>query len=266
MIKDITIGQYIYKDSFVHKLDPRTKILISMFFMFGIFLINNITEYVYVLLLTAMTIYMSQIPLMKIIKGLKPILPLMILTVIMNAFFTSGTTLFSWAFIRITREGLYLAGFMGIRIFFLIIFTSLLTLTTSPITLTNGIEGLLTPLKKFKVPAHEIAMMMSIALRFIPTLIDETDKIMKAQKARGADFESGNIIKKTKSLVPILIPLFISAFTRADELAMAMEARGYRGDEGRTKFKELKYRLADKVILFLFAVLLVFLIIRKIAL
>lgn len=266
MIKDITIGQYIYKDSFVHKLDPRTKILISMFFMFGIFLINNITEYVYVFLLTALTIYMSQIPLMKIIKGLKPILPLMFLTVIMNAFFTSGTILFSWAFIRITREGLYLAGFMGIRIFFLIIFTSLLTLTTSPITLTNGIEGLLTPLKKLKVPAHEIAMMMSIALRFIPTLIDETDKIMKAQKARGADFESGNIIKKTKSLVPILIPLFISAFTRADELAMAMEARGYRGDEGRTKFKELNYRLADKVILSLFVVLLIFLIIRKIVL
>lgn len=266
MIKDITIGQYIYKDSFVHKLDPRTKILISMFFMFGIFLIKDIREYVFVLLLTVITIYLSQIPVMKIIKGLKPILPLMILTVIMNTFFTSGTTLFSWAFIRITREGLYLAGFMGIRIFFLIIFTSLLTLTTSPITLTNGIEGLLTPLKRFKVPAHEIAMMMSIALRFIPTLIDETDKIMKAQKARGADFESGNIIKKTKSLVPILIPLFISAFTRADELAMAMEARGYRGDEGRTKFKELKYGLADRIILAVFALLLVLLIIRKIAL
>ncbi|MDD2371785.1 MAG: energy-coupling factor transporter transmembrane component T [Firmicutes bacterium] len=265
MIKDITIGQYIYKDSVVHKLDPRTKILASMFFMFGIFLINNITEYIFVFLLTAITIYLSQIPVMKIIKGLKPIFPLMMLTVIMNMFFTQGAAIFHWAFINITREGIYLAGFMGIRIFFLIIFTSLLTLTTSPITLTNGIEGLLTPLKRFKVPSHEIAMMMSIALRFIPTLIDETDKIMKAQKARGADFESGNIIKRTKSLVPILIPLFISAFTRADELAMAMEARGYRGDEGRTRFKELKYRNIDRIILTIFAFVLVFLIIRKIA-
>ncbi len=266
MIKDITIGQYIYKDSVVHKLDPRTKILASMFFMFGIFLINNISEYIFVLILSALTIIMSQIPVMKILKGLKPILPLMMITVIMNMFFTQGTVIFSWAFINITREGIYLAGFMGIRIFFLIIFTSLLTLTTSPITLTNGIEGLLTPLKRFKVPSHEIAMMMSIALRFIPTLIDETDKIMKAQKARGADFESGNIIKRTKSLVPILIPLFISAFTRADELAMAMEARGYRGDEGRTRFKELNYKTIDKIILLIFALILIFLIIRKIIL
>lgn len=264
MIKDITIGQYIYKDSFVHKLDPRTKILISVFFMFGIFLVNDIKEYIFVFLLTVLSIQGSRIPAKKILKGIKPILPLMLITVIMNAFFTNGTVVFHWAFIKITEEGLYLAGFMGIRIFFLIIFTSLLTLTTSPITLTNGIEGLLTPFKRFKVPAHEIAMMMSIALRFIPTLIDETDKIMKAQKARGADFESGNIIKKTKSLVPILIPLFISAFTRADELAMAMEARGYRGDEGRTKFKELKYKRGDKLIIAAGSLILLFLIIRRI--
>lgn len=263
MIKDITIGQYLYRDSFVHRLDPRTKILASMIFMIGIFFIINLYEYIFVLILTALSIYFSKIPLGKIIKGMKPILPLLLLTVVMNLFFTKGELVLKFWFLMVTKEGLYLAAFMAIRIFFLIIFTSLLTLTTSPITLTNGIEGLLTPLKRFKVPAHEIAMMMSIALRFIPTLIDETDKIMKAQKARGADFESGNLIRKTKSLVPILIPLFISAFTRADELAMAMEARGYRGDEGRTKFKELKYYKGDKAIIAFFVLLLVFMAVRR---
>lgn len=252
MIKDITIGQYLYRDSFVHRLDPRTKILVSMFFMVGIFFIQNVTDYAFVLLLTLMTIWGSKIPVWTLLKGVKPILPLMALTLLMNVFFTKGIPLVQFYFITITGEGVYLAFFMAIRIFFLVLFTSLLTLTTSPITLTNGIEGLLTPLKRFKVPAHEIAMMMSIALRFIPTLVDETDKIMKAQKARGADFESGNLIKKTKALVPILIPLFISAFTRADDLAMAMEARGYRGDEGRTKFRELKYQTGDWIILIAF--------------
>lgn len=263
MIKDITIGQYIYKDSFVHKLDPRTKILVSMLFMIGIFFIKNYYEYAFVLILTIFSIYLSKIPTKKILKGLKPILPLIILTIIMNMLFTKGEIVFELGIISITKEGLVLAAFMSTRIIFLIIFTSLLTLTTSPITLTHGIEGLLEPLKKIKVPAHEIAMMMSIALRFIPTLIEETDKIMKAQKARGADFESGNILKKTKSLIPILIPLFISAFTRADELAMAMEARGYRGDEGRTRFKELHFYLKDYLVILLFLLLIVLLIVRS---
>lgn len=264
MIKDITIGQYLYRDSFVHRLDPRTKILASMIFMIGIFFLNSITEYLYVLALTGLAIGASRIPVITLVKGIKPILPLLALTILMNAFFTRGDVLFRFWILTITREGAYLAAFMAIRIFFLIIFTSLLTLTTSPITLTNGIEGLLAPFKRFKVPAHEIAMMMSIALRFIPTLIDETDKIMKAQKARGADFESGNLIRKTKALVPILIPLFVSAFTRADELAMAMEARGYRGDEGRTKYKELRYELGDKLVLGFFLLVLLFLIVRRI--
>ena len=228
MIKDITIGQYIYKDSLVHRLDPRTKIIVSMLFIIGIFFIKDYYEYIYVLALTAISIYLSKIPVAKILKGLKPILPLIVLTIIMNAFFTSGEVIFQFLFFKLT------------------------------------IEGLLNPLKKLKVPAHEIAMMMSIALRFIPTLIDETDKIMKAQKARGADFESGNIIKKTKSLIPVLIPLFISAFTRADELAMAMEARGYRGDEGRTRFREQRLQLNDYLILLFFLVLTIFVGIRSV--
>lgn len=264
MIKDITIGQYIYKDSLVHRLDPRTKIIVSMLFMIGIFFIKDYYEYIYVLALTAISIYLSKIPVAKILKGLKPILPLIVLTIIMNAFFTSGEVIFQFLFFKLTIEGLALAAFMSTRIIFLIVFTSLLTLTTSPINLTHGIEGLLNPLKKLKLPAHEIAMMMSIALRFIPTLIDETDKIMKAQKARGADFESGNIIKKTKSLIPVLIPLFISAFTRADELAMAMEARGYRGDEGRTRFREQRLQLNDYLILLFFLVLTIFVGIRSV--
>ena len=263
MVKDITIGQYIYKDSFVHKLDPRTKIIVSMLFMIGIFFVKNYYEYIFVLLLTGTTIFLSKIPLMKILKGLKPILPLVILTIIMNMFFTKGVSVFHFLFLNVTREGITLAAFMSTRIIFLIVFTSLLTLTTSPINLTHGIEGLLGPLKKIKVPAHEIAMMMSIALRFIPTLIDETDKIMKAQKARGADFESGNIIKKTKSLIPVLIPLFISAFTRADELAMAMEARGYRGDEGRTRYNEMQYTWKDYLVIFLFVLIIILLLLRS---
>lgn len=266
MIKDITIGQYMYKDSFVHKLDPRTKIVASLVFMTGIFFVRSFYEYLVVLAFIVLSTLFSKIPFKKILKGLKPILPLIILTVIMNALFTGGVSVFSFGFINLTKEGLNLAGFMALRILFLVIFTSLLTLTTSPMTLTNGIEGLLSPFKKIKLPAHEIAMMMSIALRFIPTLIDETDKIMKAQKARGADFESGNIFKRAKSLVPILIPLFINAFTRAEELSMAMEARGYRGDFGRSKFRELKFKVADYYVLVGFMIILGLLIVRSILL
>lgn len=264
MLKDITIGQYLYRDSFVHRLDPRTKIICAMIFMIGIFFVSQLYEYLVVLFVTLGTIYISKIPLKKILKGVKPILPLIILTAIMNIFFTSGTPIFEFGIIHIAWEGLSVAAFMALRIFFLVIFTSLLTLTTSPISLTNGIEGILSPLKVIKVPAHEIAMMMSIALRFIPTLVDETDKIMKAQKARGADFETGNLFKRVKALVPILIPLFINAFTRADDLALAMEARGYKGDQGRSKFKELHFRKNDILVLLLFILVLAALIVRSI--
>lgn len=264
MIKDITIGQYLYRDSFVHKLDPRTKILVALIFMIGIFFVENLFEYIFVFLLVLGTALVSRIPIKKLLKGIRPILPLIIITIIMNVIFSKGDVFFSWGFISIGWGGINQAAFMALRIVFLVFFTSLLTLTTSPIDLTNGIEGLLGPFKKVKLPAHEIAMMMSIALRFIPTLVDETDKIMKAQKARGADFETGNIFKRAKSLIPILIPLFVNSFTRADELAQAMEARGYRGDVGRTKYKVLKYHKKDILVLSGFLVVLILLILRSI--
>jgi energy-coupling factor transport system permease protein len=246
MIKDITIGQYIPGDSFVHKLDPRVKILISMFYIVALFLVNNFEGYIFVIAFTAISIAISKVPVRYIYKGLKPIFILLLFTALINIFMTSGDVLlFQWKFLRVYREGLIMAAFMILRLTFLIIGTSLLTLTTSPIELTDGIEKLLGPFRKIGVPAHELAMMMTIALRFIPTLMDETDKIMKAQMARGADFESGNILKRAKNLIPLLVPLFISSFRRADELAMAMEARCYRGGEGRTRMKQLKLTSLD---------------------
>ncbi|PRR80521.1 Energy-coupling factor transporter transmembrane protein EcfT [Clostridium liquoris] len=248
MIKDITLGQYIPGDSFVHKLDPRIKILISLIFIIDLFIINNFIGYIFIILFTATAIIVSKVPLKFIYKGLKPIFVLIIITAILNIFMTSGgRIIYQGKFITIYEEGLRLAIFMVIRLVFLIIGTSLLTLTTSPIELTDGIEKLLNPLRRIGVPAHELAMMMTIALRFIPTLMDETDKIMKAQMARGADFESGNIIQRAKSLIPLLVPLFISSFRRADELAMAMEARCYRGGEGRTRMKQLKLTSRDLI-------------------
>ncbi|WP_251860741.1 energy-coupling factor transporter transmembrane protein EcfT [Clostridium sp. Marseille-Q2269] len=246
MIKDITIGQYIPGESFVHKLDPRVKIIISLIYIIDLFLVNNFKGYIFVVLFTLTAILISHIKFKYIYKGLKPILILVIITAVLNLFLTPGSTLiFKWKFITIYKEGLKLAIFMVLRLVFLIIGTSLLTLTTSPIELTDGIEKLLNPLRKIGVPAHELAMMMTIALRFIPTLMDETDKIMKAQMARGADFESGNIIQRAKNLIPLLVPLFISSFRRADELAMAMEARCYRGGQGRTRMKELSFSSRD---------------------
>jgi energy-coupling factor transport system permease protein len=241
MIKDITIGQYIPGNSFVHKLDPRAKILISLFYIVDLFLVNNFKGYIFIVVFTVSSIIISKVSFKYIFKGLKPIFVLIIITALLNIFMTDGKTLvFKWQFLTVYKEGLVLAAFMVIRLIFLIVGTSLLTLTTSPIELTDGIEQLMNPLKKIGVPAHELAMMMTIALRFIPTLIDETDKIMKAQMARGADFESGNIIQRARNLIPLLVPLFISSFRRADELAMAMEARCYRGGEGRTRMKILK--------------------------
>jgi energy-coupling factor transport system permease protein len=245
MIKDITIGQYLPGDSFVHKLDPRVKILLSFIFIIVLFIVNNFTGYIFITIFTLLMIMVSKVPFKYIFKGLKPILWIIVFTAILNAVLTPGNVLYKLGPISITDKGLYLSAFMVLRLVFLIVGTSILTLTTSPIALTDGIERLLSPFKRIGVPAHELAMMMTIALRFIPTLIDETDKIMKAQMARGADFESGSLVKRAKSLVPILVPLFISSFRRADDLAMAMEARCYRGGEGRTRLKQLKITGVD---------------------
>lgn len=248
MIKNITIGQYIPGDSFIHKLDPRTKILISILFIVNLFLVKNFAGYLVVAAFIALMVRVADLSPKYLYKGIKPVFVLIIFTAFLNMFVTKGTEetiLVNFWIFRIYREGVYQAMFMTFRLIFLIMGTSILTLTTSPIELTDGIESLLKPFKRIGVPAHELAMMMSIALRFIPTLMDETDKIMKAQMARGADFESPNIIKKAKSLIPLLVPLFISSFRRAEELAMAMEARSYRGGEGRTRMKQLKYGRRD---------------------
>lgn len=248
MLKDITIGQYLPGESFVHKLDPRTKILISLIFIICLFIVNKFIGYTVVIGFLLAVILVAKIPFRFIVKGLKPIFLLVVFTAVLNIFMIKGTPdtlLYKIGFLSIYVEGVKTAAFMAIRLILLIIGTSILTLTTSPIELTDGIEKLLRPIGK--EIAHELAMMMTIALRFIPTLIDETDKIMKAQKARGADFESGGIIQKAKSLVPLLVPLFISSFRRADELAMAMEARGYRGGAGRTRMKVLKFTSKDTV-------------------
>lgn len=248
MIKDITIGQYVPGESFVHKLDPRVKIIISIIFIVDLFLIKNFIGYFLVLLFIALSIFISKVPFRYIYKGIKPIFILLLITALLNLFMTDGKVLlFHWGILKVYKEGLIQAVQMILRLTFLIVGTSLLTLTTSPIELTDGIEKLLNPFRKIGVPAHELAMMMTIALRFIPTLMDETDKIMKAQMARGADFESGNIMKRAKNLIPLLVPLFISSFRRADELAMAMEARCYRGGEGRTRMKQLQLENRDFV-------------------
>jgi energy-coupling factor transport system permease protein len=258
MIKDITIGQYIPGESFVHKLDPRLKILISLLFIIDLFLVNNFNGYLFVLTFIVATILIAKLPFKYVYKGLKPIFAIVLITAVLNIFMTSGEHLvFQVGFIKVYREGLVTAAFMIVRLVFLIIGTSILTLTTSPIELTDGIENLLNPFKRIGIPAHELAMMMTIALRFIPTLMDETDKIMKAQMARGADFESGNLVKRAKSLIPILVPLFISSFRRADELAMAMESRCYKGGEGRTRMKELSITKRDYFASLVFALLFV---------
>lgn len=256
MLKDITIGQYVPGDSFIHKLDPRTKILVAFLFVATLFILNKFYGYIFVVAFLGLIVYVSKLHLSYLYKGLKPVFILILITAALNIFLIKGTPenlIYQWKFISIYKEGIDTAVFMAFRLVFLIVGTSILTLTTSPIELTDGIERLLNPFKKIGVPAHELAMMMTIALRFIPTLIDETDKIMKAQKARGADFESGNIIQKAKSLIPLLVPLFISSFRRADELAMAMEARCYRGGAGRTRMKILKFSSRDYVAFAIFA-------------
>lgn len=255
MIKDITIGQYIPGETFVHKLDPRTKIVLSMLFIAALFIIDKFIGYTLILGLLALVVYTANIPPRYLYKGLKPVFFLIAFTAILNVFMIKGsdsTLVFELGFLKVYQEGIRTAVFMALRLVFLIMGTSVLTLTTSPIELTDGIERLLRPIGKEL--AHELAMMMTIALRFIPTLMDETDKIMMAQKARGADFETGGIIQKAKSLIPLLVPLFISSFRRADELAMAMEARAYRGGNGRTRMKKLQFTSRDTIAFGVFGV------------
>ncbi len=261
MLKDITLGQYFPGDTAIHRLDPRTKILAMLFYIAITFCVNSYAAYVAIAIFVGGCIYISRIPFVYVIKGLKPIVLFIVITGFFNLFLTSGEVVWQWGGIKITHEGIRFAVFMVLRLTFLVLGTSLLTLTTSPISLTDGMENLLRPFAKFGVPTHEISMMMSIALRFIPTLMEETDKIMKAQAARGADFESGNLVQRAKAMVPILVPLFISAFRRADELAMAMECRCYRGGAERTSLNELKYGVCDicaagTVLLLLAAVIL----------
>lgn len=246
MIRDITIGQYYPAQSPVHRLDPRVKIICTLIFLVSLFVQNSLLGYAVATIFLMIVIKASQVPLKFMLKGLKAIVILLLFTVVMNLFLTKGggTLVHFWIF-TITEQGLRVSVFMAIRLIYLIVGSSLMTLTTTPNSLTDGIESVLKPLNKINVPVHEIAMMMSIALRFIPILLEETDKIMKAQIARGADLESGNIIQKTKAMVPILVPLFVSAFRRANDLAMAMEARCYCGGEGRTKMKPLIYEKRD---------------------
>jgi len=256
MLKDITLGQYFPGNSPVHRLDPRTKLLILIVYIVALFMAGAWISYGVVFLFLAAAVAISRIPLRSLVRGMKPLVVILLFTAILNLFFTGGKqVLVEFWGIQITMEGVMRAIFMVLRILMLISGTFLLTYTTSPIALTDGLESLLGPLKKIKVPVHELAMMMCIALRFVPTLIEETDKIMSAQKARGADFENGNLIRRVKALVPVLVPLFISSFRRADELATAMECRCYHGGEGRTKMKLLRYKRRD-YLAFLVGVLL----------
>lgn len=247
MLRDITLGQYYQTDSVIHRLDPRVKLVATIMFIIALFIVDNFIGYIIAAVFLVCMIKISKVPFRFMVKGMKSIVFLLLIAVVFNLFLTPGEVLVSFWIFTITREGIRLASMMAVRLVFLIIGSSLMTLTTTPNNLTDGMEKLMAPLKIFHVPVHEVAMMMSIALRFIPILLEETDKIMKAQIARGADFESGNLIKKAKSLVPLLVPLFISAFRRANDLAMAMEARCYRGGEHRTKMKPLVYRRRDRL-------------------
>ena len=264
MIRDITIGQYYPAQSPIHRLDPRVKIVCTLIFLISLFVQNSVLGYALAFVFLACMIHVSKVPAKFIGKGLKPIVILLLFTVAMNLFLTrGGAVLFHWGIITITETGLRTSVFMAVRLVLLVAGSSLMTFTTTPNGLTDGLEKLLHPLNRIHVPVHEISMMMSIALRFIPILIEETDKIMKAQMARGADFESGNLIHKVKNMVPLLVPLFVSAFRRADDLAMAMEARCYNGGEGRTKMKPLKYVAVDhKAYAIIFAYFIVILLCR----
>ncbi|WP_143319817.1 energy-coupling factor transporter transmembrane component T [Clostridium sp. HBUAS56010] len=245
MLKDITLGQYYPVDSILHRLDPRTKLFGTMVFIISLFVVNSIWAYLLATVFLAVAIRLSNVPFSYMIRGLKAIVFLLLISVSFNLFLTPGVEIFRLGFVKVTKEGIQIAAFMGVRLIYLVVGSSIMTLTTTPNQLTDGLEKSLKFLNKIRVPVHEVAMMMSIALRFIPILVEETDKIMKAQMARGADFETGNLIQRAKNMIPLLVPLFISAFRRATDLAMAMEARCYRGGEGRTKMKPLRYAKRD---------------------
>lgn len=246
MMKNITLGQYYPVDSFVHRLDPRAKILLTVAMIVAVFMVRSLAGYAIILGYVYLSARMANVPFRLLMKGLKPLRFILVLTFALNLFFSgSGTPLLDLGWLTVTREGLSRAVHYSLRLCFLVVSTSLLTLTTSPILLSDGVELLLKPLKVIRFPAHELAMMMSIALRFIPTLMEEADKIMKAQMARGADFETGNLIARAKAMIPLLVPLFVSAFRRAGDLAMAMEARCYHGGEGRTRLRVLKITRDD---------------------
>lgn len=247
MLRDITLGQYYPGQSLIHRLDPRVKIIATLLFIIELFIVNNFIGFAICAGVMAVCVLVSRVPLSFIMRGLKPIIIILLFTFLLNIFMVDGKVIWTMGPLKVTLEGVITAVFMAIRLILLIIGSSLLTLTTTPIRLTDGIERLLSPFERFGLPAHDIAMMMSIALRFIPTLLDEADKIMKAQQARGADFESGNIMRRARSLVPILIPLFVSAFRIAQDLAMAMESRCYRGGKGRTRLHEMRFRKEDVI-------------------
>ncbi|WP_311515751.1 energy-coupling factor transporter transmembrane component T [uncultured Megasphaera sp.] len=245
MLTDITLGQFFPGNSLLHRLDPRAKIIGTMLFIIAIFLANSLATYAIVAIFVMGNFIISRLPVKLILKSLKPLWVIIVFTMGIHVFTTPGQIWWHWGFLHITREGVTQGALMTARLVFLIVFSSLLTYTTSPIVLTDGIEHLLNPFKRFGVPAHELAMMMTIALRFIPTLLEETERIMKAQTARGANFTSGNILQRGKNMIPLLVPLFVSAFRRADDLAIAMEARCYRGGTGRTRLHELEYTAKD---------------------
>ena len=267
MMKNITMGQYYPVDSFVHRLDPRMKIILTILMIVAVFMVHSLVGYAIVLGFVYMTARMANVPFKMLMKGLRPLRLILILTFVLNLFFNSGeTVLFHWSFITLTAEGLSTAVHYTLRLGFLVLGTSLLTLTTSPVTLADGIELLLSPFKRFHFPAHELAMMMTIALRFIPTLLEEADKIMKAQMARGADFESGNLMARAKAMIPLLVPLFVSAFRRAGDLAMAMEARCYHGGENRTRLRVLRITRNDWLSLAAVGVLILLIVLEGIVL
>jgi energy-coupling factor transport system permease protein len=258
MLEKMIFGRFIPGNSFVHKLDPRSKLSFVFLFIIGVFLANNTVTYGILLGFTLLVIFSSRIRLYFLLNGLKPILFLIVFTFLMHIFFTKeGVLLVDWKFIKIYEEGLRQGIFISVRFLVLVLLTSILTLTTSPISITDGMEDLLGPFKRFKLPVHELALMMSISLRFIPTLMDETDKILKAQLARGSDISTGSIKQRIRSVIPLLVPLFVSAFKRAEDLAVAMEVRGYRGGEGRTRYRQLKWSWRDTTVLVLLAVLIV---------
>ena len=263
MLRDITLGQYYSVDSPIHRLDPRVKIIAAMMYIVELFLVKTFVGFAICFGALAIVVAISKVPVRYILRGLKPVLFILFFTFFLNIFMVPGTVIWELGILKVTVEGVLRAVFMSIRLMLLIIGSSMLTLTTTPLQLTDGLERLFSPLKVIKVPTHELAMTMSIALRFIPTLLEETDKIMKAQQARGADFESGNFIRRAKALVPVLLPLFISAFRIAQDLSFAMEARCYRGGAGRTRMHEMKLRSMDYLALIITIAFLIFIIMER---